>query len=216
MTSTGNDWMFDLHVSGDMVHGEPQIQVLVDGHQVGGAWYDITAQHSKGQSQDIHIAGLADAGEAHKVEVQFINDARSGTSGTYHSGDVFVSDLTVNGKTIDGSQAISNTATDGKGTTSNPNDAVMDKNGTLTFNVPASMSAPSHAPAPSPAPSPTPAHTPTPSSGSGSSSGSSYSILRRSVPTVTRTVLVNGSACSSHTWANSRSCDSTTPGLAMK
>ena len=40
--------------------------------------------------------------------------------------------------------------------------------------------------------------------------------LRRSVPTVTRTVLVNGSACSSHTCSSSVSWDRTCPALAMK
>ena len=40
--------------------------------------------------------------------------------------------------------------------------------------------------------------------------------LRRRVPTVTRTVLVNGSACSSHTWSSSSSWEMTRPAFTMK
>ena len=49
-----------------------------------------------------------------------------------------------------------------------------------------------------------------------SGSSSSIASLRRKVPTVTRTVLVNGSACSSQTCSSSVSCDRTSPGRVMK
>ena len=123
-----------LQVSGDMYNGDPQIQVFVDGHQVGGT-YDITAHHSEGQTQTIQIAGNFDPTVAHQVQIKFVNDAWDGTSSTDgHDRNVYVSSISMNGTTIDGAQG-ANTADNGSVHDSNAHDAVMDTNGTLTFQV---------------------------------------------------------------------------------
>jgi hypothetical protein len=126
----------DLHVSGDMYKGDPQIQVLVDGKQVGGT-YDITAHHSQGQTQEVTINGPFDSTMAHQVQITFVNDAWDGTAAADgHDRNVYVSGITMNSQNINGSQG-TNTATNGVVQTSNSNEAVMDMNGTFTWHVPA-------------------------------------------------------------------------------
>ncbi|HEX7968593.1 MAG TPA: carbohydrate-binding domain-containing protein, partial [Stellaceae bacterium] len=137
-TGTGPDTL-TLHVSGDMYNGNSQIQVLVDGQQVGGT-YDVTAHHSQGQWQDINIAGNFDPSVAHQVQVQFVNDAWDGQGTTDgHDRNVYVGSITLNGQTIDGAHAASNTGTNGA-VAADPTGAVMDTNGSLTFNAAAQSS----------------------------------------------------------------------------
>jgi hypothetical protein len=147
-----------LQVSGDMLNTtDPQIQVFVDGKQVGGT-FDVTAHHSQGQTETLQIPGSFDPTVAHQVQVKFLNDAWDGQSGDGHDVNVYVQSISLNGQTLNGSQG-ANTASNGA-IQGNANEAVMDIDGTLTFSVAAAATA--SAPAPAPAAS---------TAGSGSSSG---------------------------------------------
>jgi hypothetical protein len=128
-----------LQVSGDMLGStDPQIQVFVDGQQVGNASYDITAHHAQGQTQTIQIAGNFDPTVAHQVQVKLINDNWDGTAtADGHDINVYVSSISLNGATVTGAQGTSNTASNGAVHSANAGDAVMDINGALAFNVPA-------------------------------------------------------------------------------
>ena len=133
-----------------MYNGDPQIQVLVDGQQVGGT-YDITAHHSQGQWQDIQIAGNFDPTIAHQVEVQFTNDGWDGVpSVDGHDRNVYIASITMNGVTEQGQTFASNDASLGR-TSLDPNAAMMLTNGTVAYNVPAASTP---VPVPSPAPAP--------------------------------------------------------------
>ena len=132
-TGAGGSSALTLQVSGDMFSGDPQIQVYVDGQQAGGT-YDITAHHSQGQTQTITIPGNFDPTVAHQVQIKFINDAWDGTSATDgHDRNVYIGAISLNGVTINGSQG-TNTASNGGIQATNANEAVMNINGTLTFN----------------------------------------------------------------------------------
>ncbi len=76
-TSSGSDTL-TLQVSGDQYNGDPQIEVFVDGQQIGGT-YTVTADHSSGQTQTITITGNFNPTVAHQVQVEFVNDAWDGT-----------------------------------------------------------------------------------------------------------------------------------------
>ncbi len=138
-TSSGSNAL-TLQVSGDQYNGDPQIEVFVDGQQIGGT-YTVTADHSSGQTQTITIAGNFNPTVAHQVQVEFVNDAWDGTpwwsegiSPDGHDRNVYVESISLNGETLNGSQG-----TDPAPALppSNANEAVMDSNSTLTFNVPA-------------------------------------------------------------------------------
>ena len=136
-TGTSSTNSLTLQVSGDMYDGNPQIEVLVDGQQVGSSSYTVTADHAQGQTQTITITGNFDPTTAHQVQVEFVNDAWDGTStADGHDRNVYVESVSLNGATLTGSQG-TDAATNGVVTTSNPSEAVMDINGTLAFNVPA-------------------------------------------------------------------------------
>jgi hypothetical protein len=132
-----------LQVSGDNLNGtDPQFQVLVDGQQVGGT-YTVTADHASGQTQTITINGNFDPLTAHQVQIQFINDTFDGTSwwsnGSSpdgHDVNLYVESISLNGTTMTGVQG-ANGATNGVVHPANANEAVMDVNGALSFNVPA-------------------------------------------------------------------------------
>src|SRR5581483_10045688 len=140
-SSTGNP--LTLQVSGDNLNGaDPQFQVLVDGHQVGGT-FTVTADHAAGQTQTVTINGNFDPLTAHQVQVQFINDGWDGTSwwtnGTPpdgHDVNLYVESISLNGMTMTGVQG-TNGATNGIAPAANAHEAVMDVNGALSFNVPA-------------------------------------------------------------------------------
>jgi hypothetical protein len=131
-----------LQVSGDQYKGDPQIEVFVDGHQIGGN-YKVTADHASGQTQTITITGNFDPTVAHQVQVEFVNDAWDGTSwwsnggsADGHDRNVYVESISLNGQTLEGSQG-TDAASNGVVQASNSTEAAMDGNGTLTFNVPA-------------------------------------------------------------------------------
>ena len=133
-TSTSSSNGLTLQVSGDNMQGtDPQIEVFVDGQQVGGV-YTVTADHSQGQTQTIQIAGNFSATAAHQVQIQFINDNWDGQSGDGNDINVYVESISLNGQTIAGVQG-TNAATNGVVPAANANEAVMDVNGSLTFNV---------------------------------------------------------------------------------
>jgi Ca-dependent carbohydrate-binding module xylan-binding/Right handed beta helix region len=124
-----------LQVSGDNLHGtDPQIEVFVDGTQIGGT-YTITADHASGQTQTLQIAGNFDPTVAHQVQVKFVNDAWDGQSGDGNDINAYVESISLNGTSIAGAQGTNN-ATNGAVNAANANEAVMDIDGTLTFNVP--------------------------------------------------------------------------------
>jgi hypothetical protein len=138
-SSSGNT--LSLQVSGDQYNGDPQIEVFVDGQQIGGT-YTVTADHASGQTQTITITGNFDPTVAHQVQVQFVNDAWDGTNWSANGGNadghdrnVYVESIALNGETLNGGQG-SNAANNGA-PDSNSNEAFMNVNGTLTFNVPA-------------------------------------------------------------------------------
>jgi len=134
---TGDTNPLTLRLSGDMYNGDPQIQVYVDGHQVGGT-YDITAHHSLGETQTITIAGNFDPTVAHDVQVQFVNDLWDGSAPNAdgHDRNVYVSSISLNGTTIQGENFTSNNASLGEDGLDSSS-AVMLVNGTATYNVPA-------------------------------------------------------------------------------
>jgi len=140
-TSSGTNTL-TLQVSGDQYNGDPQVEVFVDGQQIGGT-YTVTADHASGQTQTITITGNFDPTQAHQVQVEFVNDAWDGTSwwsnggsADGHDRNVYVESIALNGQTLEGSQG-ADAATNGAVSAANANEAVMDVNGTLTFNVPA-------------------------------------------------------------------------------
>jgi hypothetical protein len=116
-----------LHVSEDAWNGDAQFTVMVDGVQFGGT-QTVTASHAAGQWQDVAIDGTLSSGP-HTVAVNFINDGWGGSAAT--DRNMYVQSITVNGETIPGTAA-ENTAANG-GEASDPSAAVMDVNGTATF-----------------------------------------------------------------------------------
>ncbi len=139
-TSGNGSELLALTVSGDMYQGDPEIAVLVDGKQVGT--YDLTAHHALGQAQTLAVAGNFDPTVAHTVQVQFLNDAWDGMKGLTdgHDRNVYVDAVSLNGSTIWGQNATSNTASGGEGGI-DPHAGVMIVDGTATYTVPAEASA---------------------------------------------------------------------------
>jgi hypothetical protein len=134
-TTSGNP--LTLVVTGDNMAGtDPQIEVFVDGQQVGNSTYTITADHALGQTQTITINGNFDPMAAHQVQIQFINDNWDGQLGDGHDINAYVESISLNGTTIVGAHGTNN-AMAGGAQPSNPNEAVMYVNGSLNFNVPA-------------------------------------------------------------------------------
>jgi beta-glucanase (GH16 family) len=125
---TGPDTLM-VRVSEDAWNGHAQFVVLVDGRQIGGV-QTATASHAAGQWQDVTLAGDFGAG-AHKVAVNFINDAWGGTATT--DRNLYVQSVTLNGEMIAGTKAI-NTAANGGGA-ADLHAAVMQINGTATFDT---------------------------------------------------------------------------------
>jgi beta-glucanase (GH16 family) len=69
-----------VKVSGDHYNGAPVAEISVDGKVVGT--YNVTADHSKGEWQDIIVKGGWADGTDHDVAVKFLNDAYGGTAAT--------------------------------------------------------------------------------------------------------------------------------------
>jgi beta-glucanase (GH16 family) len=141
-TPAGSDTI-TLHVSGDQYQGNPQFQVLVDGHQVGSSTYNVTAVHSSGQWQDITLTG--NFASAHTVDVKFTNDAYAGSANL--DRNLYVQSMTFDGHQYAGTSASNNAS--GGASNYDPSAAVMVINGTTEFTLSGAT--------PTPTPTPTPA-----------------------------------------------------------
>jgi Ca2+-binding RTX toxin-like protein len=115
-----------LRVAEDAWNGNAQFTVAVDGHQVDGT-QTATASHGAGEWQDLTLAGDFAEGP-HQVSVTFVNDAWGGTQST--DRNLYVDYLTFNGARYE-AEAAQNGASNGA---SDPNDAPLMANGTLTFS----------------------------------------------------------------------------------
>jgi beta-glucanase (GH16 family) len=161
-TGTGPDTL-TVHVSGDQFQGDPQFTLTVDGQQIGGA-QSVGAVHSSGQFQDIAFHG--NFANAQQAVITFTNDAWGGSAS--EDRNLYVASITLDGHQLSGDQGTDN-ANNGFVTTANgyapvePHVAVMDIDGTLSFNV-AGLAGTTT--------SGTGSGTPPTSSGSGSGSGS--------------------------------------------
>jgi hypothetical protein len=119
-----------LHVSEDAFQGDAQFIVSVDGTQVGGV-QTATASHGAVQVQDITLTGDFGPQGPDKIDITFLNDAWGGTSAT--DRNLYVESLDINGVHFAGNTAANNAANGGEAT--DPTAAVMDVNGTATFNI---------------------------------------------------------------------------------
>lgn len=135
--ASGNPLM--LQVAGDNMAGTlPQMNVSVDGTQSSGSPYTVSADHGAGKSQTITVAGPFDATVAHTVVVAFINDQWNGKPGDGNDVNLYVQSITLSGQVLSGTQG-TNTG-DPTNQPANPpavvGEAILDNNGTVTFNVP--------------------------------------------------------------------------------
>lgn len=87
-----------LLISEDAWNGDARFTISVDGKQVGGT-LTATALRSAGQSQLVNVMG--DWTGAHKVSVNFLNDAWGGTAAT--DRNLFVNSAMINGAAVPGS-----------------------------------------------------------------------------------------------------------------
>jgi Ca2+-binding RTX toxin-like protein len=126
----GGQTQITIHASGDQYKGDPQFQLFVDGHQVGGT-YDVSASHHAGQWQDITVSGNFGAAGPHQVVVKFVNDAYGGTAAT--DRNLYIDSIDVNGHRFEG-EAAADTAASGRAA-ADPHAGVMMTNGTLTFTT---------------------------------------------------------------------------------
>ena len=76
---SGTD-LISLRLSEDYFQGDAQFTLSVDGQQFGGVM-TATAQHGSGQEQTVNLSGNFGAGQ-HKVSVDFLNDAYTGSAST--------------------------------------------------------------------------------------------------------------------------------------
>jgi len=149
-----------VHISGDEDQGNPQFTLTVDGQQVGGVQTVNVpgpgVSHGTNPFEDFTFHG--DFAGAHTAAINFVNEV----------GDrnLYLGSITLDGHTLLGNQATSNTATDGVISDVHPTDAVLDINGSLSFNV-AGLAGSGSGTTPGAPPPP-----PSGSGGSGSGSGS--------------------------------------------
>jgi aryl-phospho-beta-D-glucosidase BglC (GH1 family) len=118
-----------LSVSEDAYQGDAQFVVSIDGQQIGGV-YTATASHAAGEWQDIAITGDFSAHPG-QIQISFINDAWDGAPDA--DRNLYVQSATLNGVTLLGVDATSNTAN--WSSAAGSNDAAMLYNGTLTFQA---------------------------------------------------------------------------------
>ena len=126
---TGPDTLV-VHLTGDQWQGNPQFTLSVDGKVIGGP-QDVVASHAAGQWQDVIFHG--DFSQAKVADITFLNDAWNGSLS--QDRNIYVDSITLDGHQLTGSQATSNTASNGAIAPLHAGDAVMDVNGTLAFNV---------------------------------------------------------------------------------
>lgn len=119
-----------LHVSEDAFQGDAQFNVRVDG-AAQTATFTATASHAAGQTQDITITGDFGMQGPGTIDIQFLNDAYGGTPDT--DRNLYIQSLDINGVHFGGNTAANNAANGHAG--DDPTAAVMDINGTATFNI---------------------------------------------------------------------------------
>jgi Ca2+-binding RTX toxin-like protein len=115
-----------LHLSEDAYNGDAQFTVAVDGTQLGAA-ASVSVLHSTGQFQDFSYSGDFGSGP-HTVTIGFVNDAYGGSMST--DRNLYVGGIDFDGVHYAGTSA-ANTASGGA---TDPNDAPMFSNGTVTFS----------------------------------------------------------------------------------
>jgi endoglucanase len=130
-TATSGLSTITVHASGDQYQGDPLLELLVDGKQVGGL-LDVSASHSAGQYQDFTVTGNFSSLTGHTVALQFVNDLYNGPG---QDRNAYIDYISVNGHVLQGEAATSNTAS-GPYAYLDPHAAVMVANGTVSFNVP--------------------------------------------------------------------------------
>lgn len=106
-------------------YADAQFVVKIDGVQIGGV-NTVTALHSAGETQDVTLKGHFDS--AQKIEVAFLNDQYGGPS---EDVNLYVDSISLNGRTVQGSEA----TLDGASGTYTGTSAELFRNGSLTFNV---------------------------------------------------------------------------------
>ena len=89
-----------LNVSEDAYNGDAQMQVWVDGKQVGGGNYTVTASHAAGNTQAITISGIAESYTAHDIWVGFVNDLYRGSPSA--DRNLYLNSAQFDGKTVAG------------------------------------------------------------------------------------------------------------------
>jgi hypothetical protein len=119
-----------LHVSEDAFQGDAQFTVSVDGTQIGGV-QTATALHSSGGVNIITLNGSFGPQGPGTIDVTFLNDAYGGTPS--QDRNLYIETVEVNGITFPGATATNNAANGHAADDTAA--AVMDVNGTATFNI---------------------------------------------------------------------------------
>jgi hypothetical protein len=125
--NTAKQSTITLHVAEDAWNGHAQFIVTVDGKQVGGV-NTVHASHAEGHWDTFTLTGNFGNDGPSEVAVTYVNDAVAGPN---MDRNLFVRDIVVNGKTILGTEAISNTGL----RHADPHSAELDSNGTVTFDT---------------------------------------------------------------------------------
>jgi hypothetical protein len=106
-------------------HPNAQFALTVDGKQVGEA-RSVTALHAQGQSDTFSFTG--DFSQGHQVAITLLNDQYGGLG---QDVNLYIDSISLNGQTIEGSEAI----LDGASGTYSGTSAELFRNGSAVFNV---------------------------------------------------------------------------------
>jgi hypothetical protein len=118
-----------VYLSEDAWNGDAQFTVDLDGTQIMGPT-NVSVAHDSGNDQDFTLY-IPDAPGTHTLSVHFLNDAWGGTAGA--DRNLYVNSVDINGAHFAGNTAVNDAANGHAG--DDPTAAVMDINGTATFNV---------------------------------------------------------------------------------
>jgi hypothetical protein len=116
-----------VHMSEDawVYHPDAQFALMVDGKQVGEV-RSVTALHAQGQSDTFNFTG--DFTQGHQVAITFLNDQYGGPG---QDVNLYIDSISLNGQTIQGSEAIFH----GASGTYTGMSAELFGNGSAMFNV---------------------------------------------------------------------------------
>ncbi|MDB5406516.1 MAG: Hemolysin-type calcium-binding protein [Rhodospirillales bacterium] len=123
-TPSGSDTLV-LHLSEDAYNGDAQFTVALDGVTLGSPTA-VSVLHSTGQFQDFTYSGNFGAGP-HTVAINFVNDSYGGSPSK--DRNLYVGGIDFDGQHYAGTAAQDNAS----GGATDPNDAPMFSNGTVTF-----------------------------------------------------------------------------------